>query len=136
MSDAPLDDIAGTGTTAPLEIQSPWGEFWRRFLRQRVALVAGALILLVVLAVPGSRSLEAAGVYMATYLITALGVFGVIALVSSPAGERDWEKVSEYQGLFWKRPYLVSILTAMLLSLAGMGLVLRERRRGKGPDAT
>lgn len=50
MSDAPLDDIAGTGTTAPLEIQSPWGEFWRRFLRQRVALVAGALILLVVLA--------------------------------------------------------------------------------------
>ncbi|PZP42363.1 MAG: glutathione ABC transporter permease [Azospirillum brasilense] len=49
MSDAPLDDIAGTGTTAPLEIQSPWGEFWRRFLRQRVALVAGALILLVVL---------------------------------------------------------------------------------------
>lgn len=50
MSDAPLDDIAGTGTTAPLEIQSPWGEFWRRFLHQRVALVAGALILLVVLA--------------------------------------------------------------------------------------
>ncbi|WP_145139057.1 ABC transporter permease subunit [Roseomonas gilardii] len=50
MSDAPLDDIAGTGTTAPLEIQSPWGEFWRRFLYQRVALVAGALILLVVLA--------------------------------------------------------------------------------------
>ncbi|MDT8332385.1 ABC transporter permease subunit [Roseomonas gilardii] len=49
MSDAPLDDIAGTGTTAPLEIQSPWGEFWRRFLHQRVALVAGALILLVVL---------------------------------------------------------------------------------------
>lgn len=78
--------------------------------------------LLVVLVVPGSRSLEAAGVYMATYLITALGVFGVIALVSSPAGERDWEKVSEYQGLFWKRPYLVSILTAMLLSLAGIPL--------------
>jgi glutathione transport system permease protein len=50
MSDAPLEDIAGTGTVAPLEIQSPWGEFWRRFLRQRVALVAGALILLVVLA--------------------------------------------------------------------------------------
>lgn len=50
MSDAPLDDIAGTGTTAPLEIQSPWGEFWRRFLHQRVALVAGALILLVLLA--------------------------------------------------------------------------------------
>ena len=50
MSDAPLDDITGTGTTAPLEIQSPWGEFWRRFLHQRVALVAGALSLLVVLA--------------------------------------------------------------------------------------
>lgn len=78
--------------------------------------------LLIVLAAPGDRSLEAAGVYMATYVITALGVFGVIALVSSPAGGRDRERIEEYQGLFWQRPYLVSILTAMLLSLAGIPL--------------
>jgi len=76
--------------------------------------------LLIVLVAPGSRSLEAAGVYMATYLITSLGVFGVIALVSSPAGARDRERIDEYQGLFWQRPYLVSILTAMMLSLAGI----------------
>ncbi|PPE73624.1 NADH-quinone oxidoreductase subunit NuoN [Solimonas fluminis] len=78
--------------------------------------------LLIVLVAPGSRSLETAGVYMATYLITSLGVFGVIALVSSPAGERDREKLSEYQGLFWQRPYVVSIFTAMMLSLAGIPL--------------
>ena len=78
--------------------------------------------LLIVLVAPGPRSLEAAGVYMATYLITSLGVFGVIALVSSPAGERDREKLSEYQGLFWQRPYVVSIFTAMMLSLAGIPL--------------
>ena len=78
--------------------------------------------LLIVLVAPGNRSLEAAGVYMATYLITSLGVFGVIALVSSPAGLRDREKLSEYRGLFWQRPYVVSIFTAMMLSLAGIPL--------------
>jgi len=78
--------------------------------------------LLIVLVAPGSRSLQAAGIYMATYLITSLGVFGVIALVSSPAGDRDLEQIDEYKGLFWKRPYVVSILTAMLLSLAGIPL--------------
>ncbi|MGH8429079.1 MAG: NADH-quinone oxidoreductase subunit N, partial [Solimonas sp.] len=78
--------------------------------------------LLIVLVAPGYRSLEAAGVYMATYVITSLGVFGVIALVSSPAGPRDRERLDEYQGLFWQRPYVVSILTAMMLSLAGIPL--------------
>lgn len=78
--------------------------------------------LMIVLVAPGSRSLQAAGIYMATYLITSLGVFGVIALVSSPAGERDREQIDEYKGLFWQRPYVVSILTAMMLSLAGIPL--------------
>ncbi|AXQ28830.1 NADH-quinone oxidoreductase subunit NuoN [Solimonas sp. K1W22B-7] len=78
--------------------------------------------LLIVLVAPGNRSLEAAGVYMATYLITSLGVFGVIALVSSPAGDRDRETLSEYRGMFWQRPYVVSIFTAMMLSLAGIPL--------------
>lgn len=78
--------------------------------------------LTIVLAVPGDESLRAAGVYLATYLVTSLGVFGVMALVSSPMGERDAEHIDDYRGLFWRRPYLTSILTAMLLSLAGIPL--------------
>lgn len=76
----------------------------------------------VVLVVPGQDALRAAGVYLATYLVTSLGVFGVMALVSSPMGGRDKEDIQEYRGLFWRRPYLTSILTAMLLSLAGVPL--------------
>lgn len=78
--------------------------------------------LAVVLIVPGVDALRAAGVYLATYLVTSLGVFGVMALVSSPMGARDQEEIAEYRGLFWRRPYLTSILTAMLLSLAGVPL--------------
>lgn len=76
--------------------------------------------LLLVLVVPGERSLQAAGIYLAVYLVSSLGVFGVMALMSSPMRERDVEYVHEYRGLFWRRPYLASILTAMMLSLAGV----------------
>lgn len=78
--------------------------------------------LTIVLVVPGDEALRAAGVYLATYLVTSLGVFGVMALVSSPMGERDAEHIDDYRGLFWRRPYLTSILTAMMLSLAGIPL--------------
>ncbi len=59
MSDAPPNEVpgtgtvplqSGTGTAVPLEIRSPLGEFWRRFLRQRTGVAAGIVILLVVLA--------------------------------------------------------------------------------------
>ena len=78
--------------------------------------------LAVVLAVPGPGALRAAGIYLATYLITSLGVFGVIALVSSPMHGRDLEDLGEYRGMFWQRPYVASIFIAMLLSLAGVPL--------------
>jgi len=78
--------------------------------------------LAVVLAVPGSEALRAAGIYLAAYLITSLGAFGVIALLSSPMRGRDREDVAEYRGLFWQRPYVASIFIAMLLSLAGVPL--------------
>src|SRR3546814_20790176 len=37
-------------------------------------------------------------------------------------GERDADAIYDYRGLFWRSPYLESILTAMLLSLAGIPL--------------
>ncbi|HTO56606.1 MAG TPA: NADH-quinone oxidoreductase subunit N, partial [Pseudomonadales bacterium] len=78
--------------------------------------------LAVVLAVPGVEAVRAAGVYLVTYLITSLGVFGVMTLVSSPMARRDREDLDEYRSLFWHRPYLAGILIAMLLSLAGIPL--------------
>jgi len=78
--------------------------------------------LLVVLVAGGARAHEAAGIFLLTYIVTTLGVFGVMALVSSPMGDRDLEQLEQYRGLFWKRPYIASIMTAGLLSLAGIPL--------------
>lgn len=78
--------------------------------------------LAVVLALPGLDAVRAAGVFLVTYLVTSLGVFGVMTLVSSPMGRRDHEDLDEYRSLFWHRPYLAAILIAMLLSLAGVPL--------------
>jgi NADH-quinone oxidoreductase subunit N len=78
--------------------------------------------LAVVLAVPGVEAVRAAGVYLIAYLVTSLGVFGVMTLVSSPMGRHDREEIDEYRSLYWHRPYLAAILIAMLLSLAGIPL--------------
>lgn len=67
-------------------------------------------------------AVEAVGMYLLTYVVTTLGAFGVVTLVSSPMQERDADALYDYRGLFWRRPYLSSILTAMLLSLAGIPL--------------
>ena len=78
--------------------------------------------LAVVLALPGSEAIRAAGVYLVAYLITSLGVFGVMTLLSSPMGSRDHEDVDQYRSLFWHRPYLAAVLIVMLISLAGIPL--------------
>jgi NADH-quinone oxidoreductase subunit N len=65
---------------------------------------------------------EAIGVYLATYVLTSLGAFGVITLMSTPYSGRDADALYEYRGLFWRRPYLTAVLTVMMLSLAGIPL--------------
>jgi NADH-quinone oxidoreductase subunit N len=75
---------------------------------------------LVALIASGPLAVEAVGVYLITYVITTLGAFGVITLASSPYKGQDADLISDYRGLFWRRPYLASILTAMMLSLAGI----------------
>ena len=67
-------------------------------------------------------AVEAIGVYLVTYLLTTLGAFGVVSLMSSPYKGRDADALYEYRGLFWRRPYLTAVLTVMMLSLAGIPL--------------
>jgi NADH-quinone oxidoreductase subunit N len=56
--------------------------------------------------------------YLAAYFVTTLSSFGVITLLSHPS--REVEALAEYEGLFWKRPWLALLLAAALLSLAGI----------------
>ena len=49
-----------------------------------------------------------------------LGAFGVVTVLSER--ERDADLLDDYRGLFWRRPALALVFTAMLLSLAGIPL--------------
>jgi NADH-quinone oxidoreductase subunit N len=68
----------------------------------------------------GQAGAEAVTFYLVAYFVTILGAFGVIAVLS-PA-DREWESIDDYRGLFYRRPALAGVFTAMLLSLAGIPL--------------
>jgi NADH-quinone oxidoreductase subunit N len=76
--------------------------------------------LLVAFQASGSLAVEAVTFYLVAYFITTLGAFGVVTVVSS--SERDADSIDDYRGLFWRRPALCLMFTAMLLSLAGIPL--------------
>ena len=69
----------------------------------------------------GTMAVETALVFLAGYSAMTLATFAVVSELSSAAdGERD--QIEEYSGLFWRHPVLASVLTAALLSLAGIPL--------------
>lgn len=69
-------------------------------------------------------SLEAVGVYLLGYLFSNIAYFGVIILTSELYKKNEIASISSYQGLFWSQPILSSILTLVLLSLAGIPMTL------------
>jgi NADH-quinone oxidoreductase subunit N len=76
--------------------------------------------LLVAFLASGPMALTAVAFYLIAYFITTLGCFGVITLMSNE--DRDADRIEDYRGLFWRRPWLGGVFTAMLLSLAGIPL--------------
>lgn len=76
--------------------------------------------LLVAFLCGGAYAVEAATYYLVAYIFTSLGTFGIIAVLSDRDGEP--ESIGDYTGLFWRRPLLAGIFTAVLLSLAGVPL--------------
>jgi len=56
--------------------------------------------------------------YLAAYTVTILTAFGVVTVHST--SEADAADLDDYRGLFWRRPLLASVFTAVLLSLAGI----------------
>lgn len=61
---------------------------------------------------------QAVAFYLVAYFLTTLCAFGTVALLSRPRADR--EDLSDYEGLFWQRPYLSIILMLALFSLAGL----------------
>lgn len=76
--------------------------------------------LLVAFEAGGPVGAAAGTFYLTAYMVTTLGAFGVISALSSSGG--DAEDIEHYRGLFWRRPVLGIVFTAMLFSLAGIPL--------------
>jgi NADH-quinone oxidoreductase subunit N len=63
---------------------------------------------------------EAVTFYFVAYFVTTLGAFGVVTFLSKKnVMQKNFE---DYKGLFWRKPVLATVFTAMLLSLAGIPL--------------
>ena len=58
--------------------------------------------------------------YLLIYIITTLGSFGVVSVLSTV--NREAETLNDYSGLFWSQPWLATMFTVMLMSLAGIPL--------------
>ncbi|MDR7343118.1 NADH-quinone oxidoreductase subunit N [Pantoea alhagi] len=84
----------------------------------------GYLLVALIAVQSHQMSLETAGVYLAGYLFSSIGAFGVVSLMSSPYRGPDAESLYSYRGLFWHRPVLSAVMTVMMLSLAGIPMTL------------
>lgn len=74
--------------------------------------------LLVAFLASGGFAPRAVAFYLVAYFATTLSAFGVVTALSAP--DREAEGIDEYRGLIYRRPWLAVILTAALLSLAGL----------------
>jgi NADH-quinone oxidoreductase subunit N len=76
--------------------------------------------LLVAFLSSGPLASAAVLLYLLSTVVTHLGAFGVVALLSGREG--DAEELDDYAGLTWRRPWTAAAFSAALLSLLGLPL--------------
>jgi NADH-quinone oxidoreductase subunit N len=76
--------------------------------------------LLVGIVARGSLAATAVSFYLVAYVVSSLGAFGVVTVLSSAAPDAD--SFEEYRGLVRLHPWLAGSLILMLFSLAGIPL--------------
>lgn len=80
--------------------------------------IANMGYLVIILLTGSNKGIQASIFYLVSYFITTIGAFGVITLLSTCQYEA--EKIEDYKGLFWKRPWIAIVFTLSILSLAGI----------------
>ena len=80
--------------------------------------IANMGYILIILLTGTNKGIQASVFYLVSYFITTIGAFGVISLLSTCRYEA--EKIEDYRGLFWKRPWIALVFTLSMLSLAGI----------------
>lgn len=76
--------------------------------------------LMIAMLVQAGLRTETIAIYLVAYVLSTLAASGVLVLVSSPYRGADADNLHNYRGLFWSRPYLAAVMTAAMLSLAGV----------------
>ncbi|WWP00218.1 MAG: NADH-quinone oxidoreductase subunit N [Candidatus Dasytiphilus stammeri] len=72
-----------------------------------------------------SLSLETINISLISYLLSNLGLFGIIILISSIYHSNDYmDDIRSYRGLFLHHPILSLAMTVMIISLSGIPLTL------------
>jgi NADH-quinone oxidoreductase subunit N len=74
--------------------------------------------LLVAFQASGNLARTAVAFYLVAYFVTTLGAFGIVGILSDDT--KDADSLENYRGLFWRRPAVAAVFTAMLFSLAGI----------------
>jgi NADH-quinone oxidoreductase subunit N len=82
--------------------------------------IANMGYLTIILLTGSNKGVQASIFYLISYFFTTIGAFGVISLLSTC--EFEAEKIEDFKGLFWKRPWIAIVFTLSLLSLAGIPL--------------
>jgi NADH-quinone oxidoreductase subunit N len=72
----------------------------------------------------GALAVEAVSYYLVAYVVTMLGAFGVVTLLSIGGEGNDCDALADYRSLFWRQPAMAGAFTVMLLSLAGIPLTM------------
>ena len=75
-------------------------------------------------------AIEAAGFYLAAYVVTSLAAFSLLTLISSGIGDSilgndaEADDIEHIRGLFWRKPLLALMMSVAMLSLAGIPLTV------------
>ena len=82
--------------------------------------IAHAGFVLIAVIATSDRGVSSSLFYLATYGLTVLGAFAVVAVISGPEEKRV--RLVDLKGLFSERPVLSAVFTLFMLSLAGVPL--------------
>lgn len=78
------------------------------------------VVVIAAAAVPDLLSVEGMSYYMAAYFLMSLGGFAVVSALST--ADKELDHLLDFQGLFWRNPWLAAVMITVLLSLAGIPL--------------
>lgn len=66
----------------------------------------------------GAMAIGAVSFYLVAYTVSLLVAFGIVTVLSTSEG--DAGNLEDYRGLFWRKPVMAVMFSAVLLSLAGI----------------